>query len=634
MAGFADERDERYLRLLAEQFPTRRLAFTEVINLEAILGLPKGTEHFMSDIHGEYDAFSHILNNCSGVLRERVAEIFGGRLSRHGQDELCTLVYYPRRKMEMVDQAGEATSQWWHTTLMDLVELARTLAAGYTRSKVRRALPQEYAYIIDELMGAQDGEVRGRSSYHARIIDSIVDTGSAPDFVESLSALVKRLAVDQLHIVGDIFDRGPHADLIIDRLMDYHSVDIQWGNHDILWMGAAAGSTACQAAVVRNNLRHGALEILENAYGIALRELYLFAEHTYRTGDVMSCADKAISVILFKLEGQLFDRNPDFDMASRNLLGRVDVDGDCVHLDDGDHPLVTCDLPTIDPEDPCRLTEGELRVVDSIASAFAASERLHRHIDFLFDHGSIYKVQNGNVLFHACVPTTEDGSMMEIQAGGRPRHGRELMDWFARHARAAWVSGAQEDLDLMYYLWCGRYSPLSGRVMKTFERTFVDDRSTWEEPRDPYFDFTRDVEACRHILEEFGVDPDHGHIVNGHTPVHASSGESPVRSGGRLIVIDGGFCRAYHSTTGIAGYTLISDSSGMRIKAHRPFTSLEAVLDLNSDIMSETDRFVVEPTPVLVGDTDNGDQIRQRIADLRRLLDAFDTGLIKESTAS
>lgn len=625
----------RYLELLSEQFPTRQSAFTEIINLEAILGLPKATEHFMSDVHGEYEAFEHILNNCSGVIRERVSVEFGGELSSAEQDDLCTLIYYPAEKLaKTAAEEGGIDLAWWRVHLMRLLRVAKHFASAYTQSKVRKSMPVSYAYIIDELLRDQSGQPESRTRYHERIIDTIVDTGSGPDFVESLAALIKRLAVDRLHIVGDLFDRGPHADRICDRLMELPTVDIQWGNHDVVWMGAAAGSKVCQAAVVRNNLRYGALNILESSYGISMRELALFAERTYRAGDALSPIDKAISVILFKLEGQLIERNPDFAMDERLLLPLVDVDNDCVHLPGGDAPLLTVDFPTLDPADPLRLTPGERDVVDAMAEAFAESEKLHRHVAFLYERGSLYRISNNNLLFHACVPMTDgDDIFRTLHLRGRSLGGRELFDWLDREARQAWMEPNQANLDLMYYLWCGPASPVSGRVMKTFERTFVTDKATWKEPRDPYWELTASPSVCKQVLREFGVSPEHGHIINGHTPVKVSSGESPVRSCGKLVVIDGGFCTAYHKTTGIAGYTLIADSSGLRIKAHRAFTSIEDVLDLNSDIMSETDRFETSDRPLLVEDSDTGKRIRRRIVELRALLDAYNGGRLKERAA-
>lgn len=624
----------KYLELLAEKFPTTQSVFTEVINLEAILNLPKGTEHFVSDVHGEYEAFEHILNNCSGVIRERVGQAFAMELTRDEQADLCTLIYYPELKLRRLREQDRLTSEWYAITLTRLVRLARRLSGSYTRSKVRKAMPVAYAYIIDELLHISPDERETRLAYHQRIIDTIVDTGSADDFVCSLAALIKRLAVDHLHVVGDVFDRGPHADKIMERLMAYHSIDVQWGNHDIVWMGAAAGSYACLAAVIRNNIHYDSLKILESAYGVSLRELALFAEATYRADDGMSPVEKAISVILFKLEGQTIRRHPNWHMDDRLLLEHVDAERGVAVVDGREYELRTCDFPTLEADDPYALTPEEQRVMDNLMNAVRSSDKLRRHVGFLFEHGSTYLVHNGNVLFHACVPMNEDGSFCAVNHQGQMLSGRAYYDYADRLARRAWHEHDQVSLDWMWYLWCGRFSPLSGRVVKTFERTYFADRSTWEEPRDPYFSHTEDPAMCARVLEEFGADVERGVIINGHTPVHAAAGESPVKAGGRLVVIDGGFCQAYHSTTGIAGYTLIADPEGMRIKAHRPFGSIADVLDLNADIVSDDDRFQRNPRPLFIGDTDTGADIRGQIADLRALLDAYRTGEVLERTGA
>ena len=626
--------ERKYLELLAEKFPTTQSVFTEVINLEAILNLPKGTEHFVSDVHGEYEAFEHILNNCSGVIRERVGQAFAMELTRDEQADLCTLIYYPELKLRRLREQDRLTSEWYAITLTRLVRLARRLSGSYTRSKVRKAMPVAYAYIIDELLHISPDERETRLAYHQRIIDTIVDTGSADDFVCSLAALIKRLAVDHLHVVGDVFDRGPHADKIMERLMAYHSIDVQWGNHDIVWMGAAAGSYACLAAVIRNNIHYDSLKILESAYGVSLRELALFAEATYRADDGMSPVEKAISVILFKLEGQTIRRHPNWHMDDRLLLEHVDAERGVAVVDGREYELRTCDFPTLEADDPYALTPEEQRVMDNLMNAVRSSDKLRRHVGFLFEHGSTYLVHNGNVLFHACVPMNEDGSFCAVNHQGQMLSGRAYYDYADRLARRAWHEHDQVSLDWMWYLWCGRFSPLSGRVVKTFERTYFADRSTWEEPRDPYFSHTEDPAMCARVLEEFGADVERGVIINGHTPVHAAAGESPVKAGGRLVVIDGGFCQAYHSTTGIAGYTLIADPEGMRIKAHRPFGSIADVLDLNADIVSDDDRFQRNPRPLFIGDTDTGADIRGQIADLRALLDAYRTGEVLERTGA
>lgn len=626
--------ERKYLELLAEKFPTTQSVFTEVINLEAILNLPKGTEHFVSDVHGEYEAFEHILNNCSGVIRERVGQAFAMELTRDEQADLCTLIYYPELKLRRLREQDRLTSEWYAITLTRLVRLARRLSGSYTRSKVRKAMPVAYAYIIDELLHISPDERETRLAYHQRIIDTIVDTGSADDFVCSLAALIKRLAVDHLHVVGDVFDRGPHADKIMERLMAYHSIDVQWGNHDIVWMGAAAGSYACLAAVIRNNIHYDSLKILESAYGVSLRELALFAEATYRVDDGMSPVEKAISVILFKLEGQTIRRHPNWHMDDRLLLEHVDAERGVAVVDGREYELRTRDFPTLEADDPYALTSEEQRVMDNLMNAVRSSDKLRRHVGFLFEHGSTYLVHNGNVLFHACVPMNEDGSFCAVNHQGQMLSGRAYYDYADRLARRAWHEHDQVSLDWMWYLWCGRFSPLSGRVVKTFERTYFADRSTWEEPRDPYFSHTEDPAMCARVLEEFGADVERGVIINGHTPVNAAAGESPVKAGGRLVVIDGGFCQAYHSTTGIAGYTLIADPEGMRIKAHRPFGSIADVLDLNADIVSDDDRFQRNPRPLFIGDTDTGADIRGQIADLRALLDAYRTGEIPERTGA
>ena len=623
-------RELSYLRLLSDRFPTCQSAYTEAINLKAILNLPKATEHFMSDIHGECEAFVHILNNCSGVVRELVDKIFGDELGETERDELCTLIYYPREKLALARDEGRATDAWYYDSLFRIVRVARWLSGLYTRSKVRKAMPVTYAYIIDELLRASGVGEKSRHDYHVRIINSIIETGSADDFIESLASLVKRLAVDHLHIVGDIFDRGQQADRILDRLMAYHSLDIQWGNHDICWMGAAAGSEACVASVVRNNVRYGAYSILESAYGISLRELALFAERTYSADDVISPTDKAINVILFKLEGQLVKRQPDFQMEDRLLLDKIDLDKGTVLIAGEPHRLRTRDLPTIDPDDPYRLSDDERRVIDGLVKAFRDSDRLHRQVEFLYEHGSMYLVSNGNLLFHGCIPLYMYGSFRPVSCAGRHYSGREYMDFCDRIARRAWHGHDRDALDWMWYLWCGKYSPLSGRVVKTFERTLIDDKSTWTEPEDAYYALTNSPNVCARILAEFGLEGGHCHIINGHTPVKTSSGESPIKAGGRLLVIDGGFCRAYHEKTGIAGFTLIAGADGMRIKAHRPFVSVEAALGDNTDIRSETESFETEDPPLTVGDTDTGRSIRRQIAELEELLETYRSGTLPE----
>ncbi len=624
------EQTLKYLSLLSRQFPNQQSVFTEIINLQAILNLPKGTEHFMSDLHGEYEAFMHILNNCSGVVREHVDEIFGDTLSDRERGDLCTLIYYPREKLKLVRTNHLDTPSWYKENLEHLIMVARALSSRYTRSKVRKAIPHDYAYIIDELLHTHPDENNYRIRYHERIIDSILETNSTDDFIQSLSALIKRLAVDHLHLVGDVFDRGGGAAKIMDRLMEYHSLDIQWGNHDILWMGAAAGEAACIISVLRNNLRYENYEILENDYGISLRELVAFAERTYRTGEDISPLIKAINVLLFKLEGQIILRHPEFDMQDRLLLDKIDLEHGTVKIGKTEYALRTCDFPTLEADDPYRLTEDEQRIVDKLVAEFTSADHLRRHIEFLYSHGSLYLARNGNLLFHGCVPMNEDGTFSSMNCMGTYRSGRDYLDFCDRIARSAWRTRSRDALDWMWYLWIGFKSPVSGRLVKTFERSYIADKSTWAEPMDPYFTLTKDVPACDAIMREFHLMPGTGHIINGHTPVKAAEGEQPIRADGRLLVIDGGFCTAYHPKTGIAGYTLISSSRGMRLKAHEAFKSVEEALTRNADIQSETTRFDVAERRLMVSDTDTGEEIRQHINDLRMLLDAYRNGILPE----
>ena len=625
------EQTMKYLSLLSEQFPNQQAVFTEIINLQAILNLPKGTEHFMSDLHGEYQAFMHILNNCSGVVREHVDIIFGDALTDEERGDLCTLIYYPREKLARVRTARQDSPTWYRTVLDQLITVARRLSSRYTRSKVRRAIPHDYAYIIDELLHTHPDENNYRVRYHERIIDSILETDSTEEFICSLADLIKRLAVDHLHLVGDVFDRGGGAAKIMDELLTYHSLDIQWGNHDLLWMGAAAGQPACIATVLRNNLRYGNYEILENDYGISLRELMSFANRTYRAGERIQPVLKALNVLLFKLEGQIIQRHPEFDMEDRLLLERIDAERGTVEIDGVDWPLVTRDFPTVDPADPYRLTRAEQRIVDKLVAEFTAPGQLQRHVEFLYSHGSMYKVSNNNLLFHGCVPMNEDGTFSSINCMGTWRSGKDYLDYCDLIARRAWRDRDQDSLDWMWYLWIGFKSPASGRLVKTFERSYIEDTSTWKEPMDPYFTLTREAGPCDAILREFGIQATaQGHIINGHTPVKTKAGEEPVRADGKLLVIDGGFCTAYHPATGIAGYTLISSSHGMRIKAHKAFKSVEEALTNNADIQSETNSFDESDRPIMVSDTDTGDEIRDQIQDLRQLLDAYRTDLLPE----
>lgn len=551
-------KDEKYLELLAEKYPTEQAVCREIINLKAILGLPKGTEHFMSDLHGEYEAFCHILNNCSGVIREKVDLLFEETLSDIDREEICTLIYYPVEKLEMMKKESRNNEEWYRVILGELIEIARLLSSKYTRSKVRKAMPDEYAYILDELIHVQKDEDDNQVAYHQNIIDTLLELDSADAFIEVFAALIKRLAVDHLHIVGDIFDRGPCADRIMDLLMNYHSLDIEWGNHDILWMGAAAGSEACIATVIRNNLKYHNIRILENSYGISLRDLTLFAEKLYPDTEPMKAALKAISVLLFKLEGQVILRNPDYQMTDKLLLHQVNVQNHTVCIAGTDYEICEETFPTVsfDPSNPevsYELTAEEKQVMEGLRMAFVGSVRLRQHMDFLYQKGSMYRIFNGNLLFHGCVPLDESGNLEGVVFHQKRYRGRDYLDYAERIARRAWSKDAtQKELDFMWYLWCGRKSPLSGRNIKTFERTYVKDESTWHEASNPYYQYYEQEKICNMILHEFNLYSDRSHIINGHTPVRTSRGEHPVRANGRLMVIDGGFCKSYHKTTGIA----------------------------------------------------------------------------------
>ena len=624
--------DERYLELLAEKYPTEQAVSREIINLTAILSLPKGTEHFMSDLHGEYEAFCHILNNCSGVIREKVDLLFGETLSDFDREEICTLIYYPVEKLELVRKEGKNNEEWYRATLGKLIDIARLLSSKYTRSKVRKAMPKEYAYILDELIHVQKDEDDNQVVYHRNILDTLLELDNADEFIEVLAGLIKRLAVDHLHIVGDIFDRGACADRIMDLLMQYHSLDIEWGNHDILWMGAAAGSKACIATVVRNNLKYNNTKILENSYGISLRNLALFAEKIYPREEPMKAALKAISVMLFKLEGQVILRNPDYNMTDKLLLHKVNVEKQTVEIDGTEYAIKEEAFPTVnfdsgDMEDIYQLSEEEEQVMEGLRMAFVNSIRLRQHIDFLYQKGSMYRIFNGNLLYHGCVPLDESGNLEGVAFGKKRYHGREYLDYAERIARRAWSKDArQKDRDFMWYLWCGRKSPLSGRNIKTFERTYVLDENTWFEQSNPYYKFYHEEKICNMILHEFGLYSERSHIINGHTPVRTSKGEHPVRAEGKLLVIDGGFCKSYHKTTGIAGYTLIFNSHGIRIKSHQPFQSVYAALTENKDIESKSELVETEKERLMVRDTDSGKKIKEDIDGLKMLLQAYRNG--------
>lgn len=619
-----EKENVKYLKLLKQNYSTSQSVIREIINLSAITNLPKGTEFFLSDIHGEYDAFLHIMNNCSGVIKEKVDLIFENTLSEFDRQELCTLIYYPREKMTILSEHGKIDDDWYSMTLNYLIMLAKLLSSKYTRSKVRKALPEDYAYIIDELLHAQKNEDTNKISYHKHILQTIIDLEDADEFIIALSALIKRLAVDHLHIVGDIFDRGGNADKIIDLLLDYHSLDIEWGNHDILWMGAVCGNDACICNVIRNNLKYGNVEILENAYGISLRPLILFGMSKYGIKDGIQAALAAIKVILFKLEGQLIKRHPEYGMNDRLLLEHIDKEKGIVKIDGKEAVLKTTLFPTLDINNPYELTEEENEIVLKLHRSFVSGQRLNKHIKFLYDKGSMYNVYNRNLIYHGCVPVDENGIFDMLHINGRYYHGKALLDICEVKARAAYVDNPNmDDVDFMWFLWGGEKSPLCGRKLKTFERDYIEDKSFWHEKSNPYYSRYYDESFCSQILHEFGLYDAHSHIINGHTPVHAIDGEAPIRANGRLFVIDGGFCRAMNKTTGIAGYTLIFNSHGLRLKAHTPFTSVEDVLINNTDIKSESEIVEKDTYRMFVKDTDIGKKLLEDISDLKKLLENY-----------
>ena len=613
-----------WIKLLKEKYPTKQAVCREIINLTAIINLPKGTEHFMSDIHGEYEAFLHIMNNCSGVIREKVRMLFSETLSVREQQEICTLIYYPREVMNRKRNLNELSEGWYRLMLNYLLELAKMVSSKYTRSKVRRALPKEFGDIIDELLHFMPDEDDNQIRYHRQILDTIIGIENSEEFIVALAELIKRLAVDHLHIVGDIFDRGGDADKILDLLMEYHSLDIEWGNHDILWMGAACGNEASIATVVKNNMKYNNIQILESGYGISLRSLVLFGQKTYPELEVMEAAQKALSIILFKLEGQTILRHPEYNMQDRLLLDKIDYENKTVVSQQMTYAMKDTDFPTVDREHPYELTEGEQKVIQDLKFSFLNSHRLQKHVDFLFEKGCMYKRYNENLLYHGCIPLDEQGNFDGIEIDGNTYMGREYLDYAERIVRKVRKGEAGQDgLDFMWYLWTGKKSPLCGRNIKTFERTFIQDKTAWKEPTDPYYKFYHTEKTCNMILREFGLFSPLSHIINGHTPVKTVEGEEPVRANGKLIVIDGGFSQAYHKTTGIAGYTLIYNSHGMRIKAHQPFESVEKVLEENKDIESTSTMFETEADRIMVGDTDEGKEIKEEIQMLKKLLEVY-----------
>jgi len=646
----------RYLRLLSQKYQTVAAAASEIIRIEALLRLPKGTEHFMSDLHGEHEAFVHILNSASGVIREKIDTVLGPDVPAEERAELATLVYYPNQKLPELKARQPDLHAWYRLTLLRLIDLCRFVSSKHTRDHVRRCLPQNCGYILDELLHAHF-EDHDKDQYYGEIIESILRYDRADAYIVRFCEVIKRLAVDRLHIVGDLFDRGPRPDRILDSLMAHHQVDIQWGNHDVVWMGAAAGSPLCIMTVLKTTLAYNNLDTLEGGYGISLRQLERFAQSTYadsdvsrwiphadpRTaaGDLTAAAQmhKAVTVMMLKLEAQVIARNPDFDLQGRDFLNHIDFAAGTVDYHGTVYPLLDCDFPTVDPAAPTTLTAEEGHVIAGLVRSFAESERLQRHVQFLYAHGAFYKICNGNLLYHGAVPMTEDGAFAAIRFEGVARSGKQLFDYCDRRARQGYSAppGSPARLagqDFLWYLWCGAKSPLFGRsAMTTFERLYIADPAAHREIKDPYYKHIAALDTAERILREFSLAGAGCHIVNGHVPVRAIEGESPIKGGGRLIIIDGGFCRAYHQRTGIAGYTLVYNSRGLILRTHQPFESAEKAIHEDEDIASKSEYIYTAPQRILVRDTDEGGRKQALIRDLCALVEAYQTGVLPQGVA-
>lgn len=644
-----------YLSLLAQQYPTIQTASTEIIQLNAKLQLPKGTEHFVSDIHGEYEAFAHVLKNGSGSIKRRINELFVYDMDEQEKRDLATLIYYPEKKLADLLAKTADPEAWYRITLFRLIRLCRNLASKYTRADVRAALPPGYGNIIGELMQEQEG-LDNKYEYYRSLIETIISIGQAQEFIEALAELIQRLAIARLHVIGDVYDRGPGAHIIMDMLLGYHELDIQWGNHDIVWMGAAAGSEACLANVIRTALRYANMETLENGYAISLLPLATFAMSTYgndpcerfqpKVGNneqftrqeiqLMARMHKAITIMQLKLEAQIIQRRPHYQMDDRLLLDKIDFTAGTVEINGRSYPLLDSHFPTIDPADPYALTPEEANTIARLKQSFAISEKLQRHVRFLFSRGSLYLVYNGNLLYHGCIPMTEEGDFMAARVGNDSFSGRAFLDRLDRLARQGYFSENPTERiygqDVMWYLWTGPISPIFGKdKMATFERYFIAENEAHKETKNPYFKWRDKGKTAVKILQEFGLDPKTAHIINGHVPVQVRQGESPIKAGGKLLVIDGGFAKAYHKITGIAGYTLIFNSYGLLLASHAPFESQQAAIEEGIDMQTETEILERNRIRIRVKDTDEGRLIQQRIHSLKELLAAYRTGLIKES---
>jgi len=641
----------KYLTLLSKDYPTAQRAASEIISLEAKLKLPKSTEMYMSDIHGEHIAFSHILNNASGVIREKIDVALEGRSQPEENAVLATLIYYPVQKLEEIKQQHADMNLWYKGTIYRLIDVCRHVASKNTRQWVRQAIPEGYEFIIDELLHAHF-EDHNKEFYYNQFVSAIIENKTADDFIIAISKVIKRLAVHKLHIVGDIFDRGERPDIIIDKLMEHHSVDIQWGNHDVLWMCGGTGNPLGVVSVVRICATYNNLDVLETGYGINLRPLAIFAEKTYRDSPVFmprganpededsklfAKMHKAISIMMYKLQCQVIRRNPCFFMEDRCHLLNIDYEKGTLEIKGEHYPLMDSDFPTIDPNNPAELTDEEQAVVNKLCRSFIESEKLQQHIRFLYAKGSAYKIENGMLMFHGAIPLNEDGSFREIFFGGKGYKGKALMDFCDKMARVAYFGedgtyDKQLGQDLLWYLWCGKNSPMFGRSnMTTFEHAFLENPLLSIEHKDPYYTYWEDSDTAERILAEFGLYGPMCRIINGHVPVKSKKGESPIKANGRIIVIDGGFCHAYHSKTGIAGYTMVYSSRGLSLRVHEPFDTLEKVIKENSDIKNKVDVFETMKKRMLVEDTDEGRQIKTTIGDLKLLIQAYQLGLIKEN---
>lgn len=650
-----DDMELRYLKSLSKQYPNIASASTEIINLQAILNLPKGTEHFMTDVHGEYEQFNHVLKNGSGSVRRKIDEEFGNTLSSKDKKSLATLIYYPKEKLEIVMQEEENIEDWYKITLYRLVQITKHVSSKYTRSKVRKALPKDFAYIIEELI-TEKAEVQDKEGYYNEIVHTIIRIGRAPDFIVALSKLIQRLVIDHLHIVGDIYDRGPGPHIILHTLRHYHSVDVQWGNHDIVWMGAAAGSLACIANVVRMSARYGNLDTLEEGYGINLIPLATFALERYKnTSEAFAIKyntdyntkdlgmdmkmHKAMAVIQFKLEGQIIKRRPEFMMEDRLLLDKINFEKGTVMVEGREYKMRDMDFPTIDPANPYELTPEETEVMERLRQAFTRCDKLQKDVRFLFSKGGLYEVYNSNLLYHGCVPLDEEGNFLKVNVFGKEYSGKALYDILDTYARRGYYASREsgdkaKGEDILWYIWTGPNSPVFGKdKMTTFERYFIEDKETHVETKNAYYRLYDNEEIVDKILREFGLDTTKSHIVNGHVPVERKKGESPIKCNGKLLVIDGGFSKAYQHKTGIAGYTLVANSYGMRLVSHEPFESTEAAIRKESDIFS--DSIVVETAlrRQCVADTDIGVELKESIHQLEELLDAYREGVLVEKNS-